>query len=35
LMAALGDEPEGWESAAMRSFFLDRAGHCGSGLSRN
>ena len=22
---------EGWESAAIRSFFLDRAGHCGSG----
>jgi site-specific recombinase XerD len=31
LMAALGDESEGWESAAIRSFFLDRAGHCGSG----
>jgi hypothetical protein len=31
LMAALGDESEGWESAAIRSFFLDRAGHCGIG----
>jgi site-specific recombinase XerD len=31
LMAALGDEPEGWGSAAIRSFFLDRASHCGSG----
>jgi site-specific recombinase XerC len=31
LMAALGNEPEGWEPAAIRSFFLDRASHCGSG----
>ena len=31
LMAALGDEPEGWEPAAIRSFFLDRASHCGNG----
>jgi len=30
-MAALGNEPEGWEPAAIRSFFLDRASHCGSG----
>ncbi len=30
LMAALGDEPEGWEPAAIRSFFLDRASHCGN-----
>ena len=29
LMAALGDDPEGWEPAAIRSFFLDRASHCG------
>jgi len=33
LMAALGDEPEGWEPAAIRSFFLDRASHCGSGTA--
>lgn len=31
LMAALGDEPEGWQPAAIRSFFLDRASHCGRG----
>ena len=31
LMAALGDEPEGWEPAAIRSFFLGRASHCGNG----
>lgn len=31
LMAALGDDPERWEPAAIRSFFLDRAGHCGNG----
>ena len=31
LMAALGDEPEGWQPAAIRSFFLDRANHCGRG----
>jgi len=31
LMAALGNEPEEWEPAAIRSFFLDRASHCGSG----
>src|SRR6202034_4295454 len=31
LMAALGDEPEGWEPAAIRSFFLDRARYCGAG----
>ncbi len=32
LMAALGDEPEGWQPAAIRSFFLDRASHsdCGT-----
>jgi integrase len=31
LMAALGDEPEGWQPAAIRSFFLDRASHSGRG----
>jgi len=31
LMAALGDDPEGWEPAAIRSFFLDCAGRCGEG----
>ena len=31
LMAALGDDPERWEPAAIRSFFLDRASHCGKG----
>ena len=31
LMAALGDDPERWEPAAIRSFFLDRASHCGNG----
>jgi site-specific recombinase XerD len=31
LVAALGDDPEGWEPAAVRSFFLDRASHCGKG----
>ena len=31
LMAALGDDPERWEPAAIRSFFLDRACHCGKG----
>jgi site-specific recombinase XerD len=31
LMAALGDDPERWEPAAIRSFFLDRASHCGTG----
>ena len=30
LMAALGGDPERWEPAAIRSFFLDRASHCGS-----
>lgn len=30
LMAALGDDPEQWEPAAIRSFFLDRAGQCGN-----
>ncbi|SLN74618.1 Tyrosine recombinase XerD [Roseivivax jejudonensis] len=30
LMAALGDEPERWEPAAIRSFFLDRASQCGN-----
>ena len=28
-MAALGDDPERWEPTAIRSFFLDRASHCG------
>jgi site-specific recombinase XerD len=31
LMAAVGDDPEKWEPAAIRSFFLDRASHCGNG----
>ncbi len=31
LMVALGDDPERWEPAAIRSFFLDRASHCGNG----
>src|SRR5260221_2358408 len=31
LMAALGDDPEKWEPAAIRGFFLDRASHCGNG----
>ena len=31
LVAALGDDPEGWEPAAIRSFFLDRASRCGKG----
>ena len=31
LMAALGDDPERWEPATVRSFFLDRADHCGNG----
>ena len=30
-MAALGDDPERWEPAAIRGFFLDRASHCGNG----
>jgi site-specific recombinase XerD len=30
-MAALGDDPERWEPAGIRSFFLDRASHCGNG----
>ena len=31
LMAALGEDPAGWEPAAIRSFFLDCAGRCGEG----
>jgi site-specific recombinase XerD len=31
LMAALGDDPERWEPAAVRSFFLDCSSHCGKG----
>ena len=31
LVAALGDDPGGWEPAAIRSFFLDCAGRCGEG----
>jgi site-specific recombinase XerD len=31
LMEALGDDPEKWEPAAIRSFFLGRASHCGTG----
>jgi site-specific recombinase XerD len=30
-MAARGDDPESWEPAAIRRFFLDRASHCGNG----
>ena len=30
LMAALGDEPGGWEPAAIRGFFLDCASRCGN-----
>lgn len=29
LMAALGEDPERWEPAAIRSFFMDRARQCG------
>jgi site-specific recombinase XerD len=31
LAAALGEDPEGWEPAAIRSFFLDCGGRCGKG----
>jgi site-specific recombinase XerD len=31
LIAALGDDQERWEPAVIRSFFLDRASHCGKG----
>ena len=31
LAAALGDDPERWEPAAIRCFFLDRASCCGKG----
>jgi site-specific recombinase XerD len=31
LAAALGDDPGGWEPAAIRSFFLDCASRCGEG----
>uniref|UniRef100_UPI003F9EA013 tyrosine-type recombinase/integrase n=1 Tax=Roseiarcus sp. TaxID=1969460 RepID=UPI003F9EA013 len=31
LMVALGNDSERWEPAAIRSFFLDRASHCGKG----
>lgn len=31
LMTALGDDPKRWEPAVIRSFFLDRASHCGNG----
>ncbi len=31
LMVALGEDPERWEPAAIRSLFLDRASHCGKG----
>ena len=31
LMAALEDDPERWEPAAIRGFFLERASHCGKG----
>jgi site-specific recombinase XerD len=31
LIAALGDDPERWEAATIRSFFLDRASKCGHG----
>ena len=31
MIYALGDDPERWEPAAVRSFFLERANHCGNG----
>jgi site-specific recombinase XerD len=31
LTAAFGNDPARWEPAAIRSFFLDRASHCGNG----
>jgi site-specific recombinase XerD len=31
LAAALGDDPERWEPAAIRCFFLERASCCGKG----
>jgi site-specific recombinase XerD len=31
LVTALGDDPAGWEPAAIRSFFMDRASDCGRG----
>ena len=31
VMVALGDDPERWEPAAIRSFFLDCASRCGEG----
>ena len=31
LVTALGDDPAGWEPAAIRSFFMDRASDCGHG----
>ena len=31
LLTALGGDPERWEPAAVRNFFLDCAGHCGRG----
>jgi len=31
LIAALGDHPAGWEPAAIRGYFMDRASHCGTG----
>jgi hypothetical protein len=31
LMVALRNDPAGWEPAATRSFFLDRASHCRNG----
>ena len=33
LVAALGDDPEGWEPAAIRSFLLDCASRCGKGTA--
>jgi hypothetical protein len=30
VIAALGDGPERWKPAAIRSCFLDRASHCGN-----
>ena len=35
LVAALGDDPERWEPAAIRSYFLDRAIQCGNGTVEN
>jgi site-specific recombinase XerD len=31
LVTALGDDPAGWEPAAIRNYVTDRASHCGTG----